>query len=49
MNLTGPDFLLAVGFALLGAGLGVLCGIGFAFWIAGAGPARLERPRTPKP
>ncbi len=49
MDLHGPDLLLAASFALLGAGLGLVCAIGLTFWIAGAGPWRVDRDRTPKP
>src|SRR3954463_9204375 len=45
MNLHGPDFLLAFGFALLGLGVGLVWGVGLAFWLAGLHPAREHHPR----
>jgi hypothetical protein len=40
MNLHGLDLLLAIGYGLLGLGVGLLWGVGLAFWLAGLNPAR---------
>jgi hypothetical protein len=47
-TLPGPDFLLAFSFAILGGGVGLLCGVSLTFWIAGVGPARIRREQAPK-
>lgn len=49
MNLQGPDFLVAFTFALIGVGLGLVCGVGLTFWIAGVGSARRARDRESRP
>lgn len=47
MTIDGPDLLLALGFALGGAGLGLVGGVALTFWFAGRLPGR-NRP-DPKP
>ncbi len=49
VNLPGPDLLLAFTFALPGLGVGSMCGVGLAFWIAGLGPDRTPRDRVTPP
>lgn len=43
MHLEGPDLLIALGFALGGLALGLVCGVAIAFWLAGLGPEKIRR------
>lgn len=47
MRLDAPDVLLALGFAMIGLGLGGGCVLGLACWFHG-GPAKKNR-REPDP